>query len=84
MDACRGIMWKTCTRVRWVRLDSLIVIVLSGFTLARLYMIRIFTRPSEMGEGLIAESKCRKFNFILCCYDNYMDGIDYFVVKAYC
>jgi hypothetical protein len=26
-DACRGIAWKTCTRVRWTRLDSLIAVV---------------------------------------------------------
>jgi hypothetical protein len=35
-----------------------------------------------MGDGLLTTFKCRKFNFILCCYDNYMDVIDYFVVKA--
>jgi hypothetical protein len=52
-NAHRGIVWKTCTRVRWVRLDSLKVIVDCGhswcfrgsrvsccqvFTLARLYI----------------------------------------------
>jgi hypothetical protein len=30
MDAWRGIVWKTCTRVRWARLDSLIVVVKRG------------------------------------------------------
>jgi hypothetical protein len=38
--------------------------------------------PSEMGDDLIAEFKRRKLNFILCCYNNYMDVIEYFVVKA--
>jgi hypothetical protein len=30
MDARRGIAWKICTRVRWTRLDSLIVMVNCG------------------------------------------------------
>jgi hypothetical protein len=30
MDVCQGIAWKTCTRVRWARLNSLIVIVNYG------------------------------------------------------
>jgi hypothetical protein len=34
------------------------------------------------GDDLIAEFKRRKLNFILCCYNNYMDVIEYFVVKA--
>jgi hypothetical protein len=29
-DARRGIVWRTCTRVWWARLNSLIVIVNSG------------------------------------------------------
>jgi hypothetical protein len=38
--------------------------------------------PSQMGDGLNVVFKRRKFNFILCYYDNYMDDIDYFVVKT--
>jgi hypothetical protein len=30
MDAHRGIVWKTCTRVQWARLDSLIVVMNYG------------------------------------------------------
>jgi hypothetical protein len=51
-DARQGIAWKTYTRVRWARLDSLKVVVncghtwcfrdsrvlLPGFTLVRLYI----------------------------------------------
>jgi hypothetical protein len=44
--------------------------------------ISISATPLEMGDGLIAVFKRRKFDFILCYYDNYMDDIDYFVVKA--
>jgi hypothetical protein len=34
-----------------------------------------------MGDDLLAALKRRMFNFTLCCYGNYMDGIDYFVVS---
>jgi hypothetical protein len=44
--------------------------------------IRISATPSKIGDDLIVIFKRRKFNFILCYYDNYMDDIDYFVVKA--
>jgi hypothetical protein len=66
-DACRGIAWTTCTRVRWIRLDSLIVVVNCGhswclcgsrvswcqvISLARCILIRISVTPSDMGEAL--------------------------------
>jgi hypothetical protein len=64
-DARRGIAWKTCTRVRWARLDSLIVIVKGGqscclrgshvsccqvISLARWLLIQISVIPSDIGE----------------------------------
>jgi hypothetical protein len=65
-DARRGIAWNTCTRVRWARVDSLIVIVNCGhlwslcdsrvsccqvISLARCVLIQISTTPSDMGEA---------------------------------
>jgi hypothetical protein len=52
------------------------------FPLQGCILIRISATPSDMGDGLIAESKHRIINFILF-YDNYMDGDDYFVVMVY-
>jgi hypothetical protein len=36
-----------------------------------------------MGDDLITESKCRNVQLHIMLYDNFMDEIDYFVVKVY-
>jgi hypothetical protein len=51
-------------------------------SLARCILIRIFTTLSDMSDGLITEFK-RSNLTPLCCYENYMDVDDYFVVMAY-
>jgi hypothetical protein len=79
MDARRHITWKTNTRVRWVLLDYLKVIVNYGHSWclhdSRVSCCQVF--PCKvvydsnihdtlgMSDGLIAEFKCRTFNFIL-------------------
>jgi hypothetical protein len=59
-DVCRGIAWKTCTRVRWAQLDSLIVIVNCGHSwrlcglrvsCCQVRLIRISVTPSDMGDA---------------------------------
>jgi hypothetical protein len=83
---CRwGIAWKTYTRVRWARLDSLIVIVNCGrswclrgsrvscclvIPLQGCISIRISVTPSVMGEGSSLLSFHRSVNS-LCSYEIY-------------
>jgi hypothetical protein len=84
-DVQRGIAWKTCTRVRWARLDSLIVIVKRGrscflrgsrvsschvISLVRWLLIRISVTPSNMGEVCSLLSFCRSV-ISLCSYKIY-------------
>jgi hypothetical protein len=87
MNVCQGIAWKTCTRMRWVCLDSLIVVVNRGrswclpdsqvpccqvLLLQGCIPIQIFTTPSVMGEAFI-ESKCSNSTFILLYLYHGMD-----------
>jgi hypothetical protein len=66
MDAHRGIAWKIYTRVRWTRLDSLIVMVNCGhlwclrgsrvswcqvISLVKCILIQISMTPSVMGDA---------------------------------
>jgi hypothetical protein len=44
-------------------------------------LVRIFVTPSEMGDGLITVFK-HSNSTLLCCYENYMDDVDYFVVMT--
>jgi hypothetical protein len=72
--------WKTCTRVRWAWLDSLIVIMncchswcLHGpvvsccqvITLARFKLARVSAIPSDMGNTCPLQSFHRIINFII-------------------
>jgi hypothetical protein len=72
--------WKTCTWVRWARLDSLIVVMncchsgcLRGLwvlccqviTLARFKLTQVSTIPSDMGDTCPLQSFCRVINFII-------------------
>jgi hypothetical protein len=72
--------WKTCTRVRWARLDSLIVIVncchswcLCGprvsccqvITLARFKLAQVSTIPSDIGNTCPLQSFHWIINFII-------------------
>jgi hypothetical protein len=51
------------------------------FSLQGCILIRIFVAPLDIGDGLIAIFKCSNATS-LCCYMNYENDIDYFVVKA--
>jgi hypothetical protein len=44
--------------------------------------IQISATPLEMGDGLLAAFKRRMFQLHIMLYDNFMDDIDYFIVKA--
>jgi hypothetical protein len=72
--------WKTCTRVRWTLIVSLItswIIVTRGALLACVcrvvkflplqdwLLIWISVTPSEMGDSLFAVFKCRIISFII-------------------
>jgi hypothetical protein len=84
-DAHQGIARKTCTRVWWARLDSLIVVMNCGhswclrgscvsccqvISLARCILILISMTPSDMGQ---AYSLCSNIVMELhyCWYENY-------------
>ncbi len=54
-------------------------VMLSGVFLAMCKLIRISVTPSKMGDGLTAVFK-HSNSTPLCCYENFMDDIDYFVV----
>jgi hypothetical protein len=89
-------MWKTCTRVRWVQLDSLIVIVNFDYSwclhdsrvlccqvvnLARFEWARVSSTLSDMSDSYLLQS-FHSNSTSLCCYENFMDDVDYFVVMA--
>jgi hypothetical protein len=95
-DAHQGTAWKTCTRVRWAWLNSLIVVMNYGhswclrgsrvlccqvISLVRCILIRIFMTPSDMGKAC---SLCSNVVMELhyCWFENYVDDVDYFVVEA--
>jgi hypothetical protein len=69
MDAYRGITWKTCTRVRWARLNSLIVVVNYGHSWCLhgshvswcldYVPCKVSTTPSVMGEAYLLQLFCR-------------------------
>jgi hypothetical protein len=78
-------MWKTYTKVRWVRLNSLIVVVICGhswclrgsrvlccqvISLVRFILILISTTPLNMGDGLVAVPK-RRSVILLYSYEIY-------------
>jgi hypothetical protein len=88
-DARHVITWMMCTRVMWALTVATrgafvahVCRVVRLFPLQGCISIRISMTTSEMGDGLIAESKRSNFNFIFCD-DNYRDGDDYFVVMVY-
>jgi hypothetical protein len=79
MDDHHGIAWKTCTRVRWALIVSLIASsavatrgafvayvchVVRLFPLQGCISIRISVTPSKMGDGLLAALKCSNSTFI--------------------
>jgi hypothetical protein len=51
------------------------------FSLVRCILIRISVTPLDMSDGLIAVSK-RSNGTSLCCYVNYDDDVDYFILKT--
>jgi hypothetical protein len=72
--------WKTCPRVRWALIISLtaswivathgalqacVCHVVMFIPLQGWLLIQISVTPSDMGDGLFAESKCRIINFII-------------------
>jgi hypothetical protein len=84
-DAWWGIAWKTCTRIWWARLDSLIVIVNCGhsyclhgscvsccqvISLAWWLLIRISTIPSDMSDACSLLS-FRRSAISPCSYEIY-------------
>jgi hypothetical protein len=92
-DARRGIVWKTCTRVRWARLDSLIVVMNCGHSWCLLdsrvpccqvigfKLIRTTTTLLDMSDSCLLQS-FNSNSTSLCCYENYIDDVDYFVVMT--
>jgi hypothetical protein len=84
-DACQGIAWKTCTRVRldpawlfdhnmnfghsWGLRDSRMSCC-QVYPLQGYKLVRISTTPSERGDGLITVFKCS--NSTSYCYDNHV------------
>jgi hypothetical protein len=88
-------MWKTCTRVRWPRLDSLIFIVNYGhswclhdshvsycpvFPLQGCNLVRISVALSKLSDDSIAVFKHSNSTSLLIV--NYGDDVDYFVFMA--
>jgi hypothetical protein len=57
-----------CRIVRW-------------FTLQGLKLIQISVILSDMSDSCLLQS-FRSNSTSLCCYENYMDGVDYFIVMA--
>jgi hypothetical protein len=94
IDARRDIAWKTCTRIRWARLGSLIVImncchsrslrdhgcvVLSDCSLTNCKMVRIIATLSKMSDScLLLSFRSNSTHFVNLYYE---DDVDYFVVK---
>jgi hypothetical protein len=88
-DAHWGIAWKTCTRVWWARLDSLIVIMNCGLSWClhgsrvscyqvifhvKGILILISMTPSDMGESC---SLCSNIEVQtpVCSYENYVNDM---------
>jgi hypothetical protein len=55
--------------------------VIKFYPLQGVLLIRISATLLNMGDDLIAVFKCSNATS-LCCYVNYEDDIDYFIVKA--
>jgi hypothetical protein len=64
---CGAFMAHVCRVFRFISLQGLL-------------SIRIFTTPSEMGDDLLAKSKCSNSTFIMLYLCNEMD-VDYLVVQ---
>jgi hypothetical protein len=78
--SAKAYAWKTCTRVRWALIISFtaswtiatcgalwacVCRVVRFIPLQGWLLIQISTTPSDMGDGLFAESKRRIINFII-------------------
>jgi hypothetical protein len=50
-------------------------------TLVRLKMVHISVALSDMSDSCLLQS-FRSNSASYCCYENYVDDVDYFVVKA--
>jgi hypothetical protein len=87
-------MWKTCTRVRWAQLDSLIVVVNYGHSwclhdsrvsccqvviLVRFKLSRVSVALSDMSDSCLLQSFCSNSTFIMLYLDHEMEA-DYLVV----
>jgi hypothetical protein len=91
MDARHGITWKMCTRVRWVLIISFttswtmatrgafvahVCRFVRFYPLQGILLIRIFTTPSDMGGGLLAESKHSNWTSFMIHMAYEMDVVD--------
>jgi hypothetical protein len=92
--AQRGIVWKTCTRVRWARLDFLIVIVNCCHSwclhdlrvscchvviLARFKLTRVTATLSDMSDTCLLQSFSSNSTFLMLYLYHEMD-VDSLVV----
>jgi hypothetical protein len=88
------IAWKMCTRVRWARLDSLVILkncchswclrdsrvsCCQVITLQGLKLAEVTAKPSDMGATYLLQSFSSNSTFIMLYLIHQMD-IDYLVV----